>query len=43
MRSSDRCVFRDLKWDVYEPLRESADLAELVGDVRRDPTGIFWG
>jgi hypothetical protein len=37
------CVFRDLKWPAYEPLRESADLAELVAEVQRDPTGIFWG
>ena len=37
------CMFRDLKWRAYEPLRESADLAQLVSEVQRDPTGIFWG
>lgn len=37
------CMFRDLKWRAYEPLRESRDLAELVREVQSDPTGIFWG
>ena len=37
------CMFRDPKWRAYEPLRESADLAQLVSEVQRDPTGIFWG
>ena len=37
------CMFRDLKWRPYEPLRESTDLAELVREVLADPTGIFWG
>jgi hypothetical protein len=37
------CMFRDLKWRAYEPLRESTDLAELVREVLADPTGIFWG
>ena len=47
VKSADRwklfCVFRDLKWHGYEPLPESRELAPLVGEVRRDPTGIFWG
>lgn len=37
------CVFRDLKWHLYEPLPEAPALAPLVEEVRRDPTGIFWG
>jgi hypothetical protein len=37
------CQFRDLKWHSYEPLPESNDLETLVAEVRRDPTGIFWG
>jgi len=37
------CQFRDLKWHGYEPLPEAPDLATLVAEVRRDPTGIFWG
>ena len=37
------CMFRDLKWRAYEPLRESLALADLVREVQTDPTGIFWG
>jgi hypothetical protein len=37
------CVFRDLKWRAYEPLPEAPELERLVDEVRRDPTGIFWG
>jgi hypothetical protein len=37
------CQFRDLKWHSYEPLPEAPDLEALVSEVRRDPTGIFWG
>ncbi len=37
------CMFSDLAWHRYEPLPEAASLAELVEEVRRDPTGIFWG
>ena len=37
------CMFRDLKWHGYEPLPEAPDLATLVAEVKRDPTGIFWG
>lgn len=36
-------MFRDLKWHGYEPLAEATDLASLVAEVRKDPTGIFWG
>lgn len=37
------CMHRDLKWHRYELLPESASLAQLVDEVRRDPSGIFWG
>ena len=37
------CKFRDRKWRGYQPLPESRSLAELVAEVKRDPTGIFWG
>ena len=37
------CMFRDLKWHKYQPLPEADSLRELVAEVRRDPTGIFWG
>ena len=37
------CVERDLKWHGYERMAESPDLAELVAEVRADPTGIFFG
>jgi hypothetical protein len=37
------CMLRDLKWHHYEPLPEAPALANLVQEVRRDPTGIFWG
>ncbi|MCA2988947.1 MAG: DUF3024 domain-containing protein [Gemmatimonas sp.] len=37
------CQFRDLKWRAYEPLPASDDLAELVEELERDPTCIFFG
>jgi len=37
------CQFRDLKWRAYEPLPLSDDLAELVEEMERDPTAIFFG
>lgn len=37
------CLHRDLKWHRYERLPESGSLAELAEEVRRDPSGIFWG
>ena len=37
------CMFSDLKWRGYEPFPEAPDLASLVAEVKRDPTGIFWG
>lgn len=37
------CMLRDLKWHTYEPLPEAPELAPLVEEVHKDPTGIFWG
>jgi hypothetical protein len=37
------CMHRDLRWHRYELLPESDSLAELADEVRRDPSGIFWG
>jgi hypothetical protein len=37
------CMHRDWKWHRYELLPESGSLAALVDEVRRDPSGIFWG
>ena len=37
------CQFRDLKWRAYEPLPHSEDLAELLEEMERDPTAIFFG
>jgi hypothetical protein len=37
------CMHRDWKWHRYALLPESGSLAELVDEVRRDPSGIFWG
>jgi hypothetical protein len=37
------CQFRDLKWRAYSPLPSANSFDELFAEVRRDPTGIFWG
>lgn len=37
------CQMRDLRWHSYAPLPEASDLARLVAEVGRDPTGMFWG
>ena len=37
------CQMSDLRWHSYEPLPEAPYLEQLVAEVRRDPTGIFWG
>lgn len=37
------CMYRDLKWHRYAPLPEAESFREVVAEVRRDPTGIFWG
>jgi hypothetical protein len=37
------CKFRDLKWHTYKPMPEAEELIDLVNEVERDPTNIFWG
>ncbi len=37
------CQFRDVTWHEYEPRPEAGSLDELLAEVDRDPTGIFWG
>jgi len=37
------CKFGDDKWHSYEPMPESPELVDLVNEVDRDPTHIFWG
>ncbi len=34
---------RNLRWHRYTRLRPAKRLAALFAEVRRDPTGIFWG
>jgi hypothetical protein len=31
------------RWHRYELIDPSADIAELLAEVERDPTNIFWG
>ncbi len=37
------CQYRDLRWHEYEPLFEARSFEELLTEVDKDPTGIFWG
>ena len=37
------CQFRDLKWRSYAPRPTAPVFDELFEEVRRDPTGIFFG
>jgi hypothetical protein len=37
------CRDRNAKWHFYHPLKPSAVFDELIREVDRDPTGIFWG
>jgi Txe/YoeB family toxin of Txe-Axe toxin-antitoxin module len=37
------CQYRDLKWHEYQPRPTARSFAELLDEVDRDPTGIFWG
>ena len=37
------CMRRDLKWHGYTPLPQADSVEDLVREVERDPTGIFWG
>lgn len=34
---------RNIRWHRYPPARPVKRLAVLFAEVRRDPTGIFWG
>jgi hypothetical protein len=37
------CADRNEKWHFYDSLDPSADINDLLAEVDRDPTGIFWG
>ncbi len=37
------CRDRNLDWHPYPRVRPARRLASLFAEVRRDPTGIFWG
>lgn len=37
------CRFSDLRWRAYAPFPSAATFDALFDEVRRDPTGIFWG
>jgi hypothetical protein len=34
---------RNGRWNPYEDIPPTADVAELLAEVSEDPTGIFWG
>ena len=33
---------RNLRWHSYEGLEDCRDFLELLREVEKDPTGIFW-
>ena len=37
------CRDRNAKWHLYVPVPPAPEFHELVKEVDRDPTGIFWG
>jgi hypothetical protein len=37
------CFDRNEKWHLYGSMKPSADFDDLLKEVDRDPTGIFWG
>jgi hypothetical protein len=37
------CRDRNSKWHLYQGINATAALEELLAEVDRDPTGIFWG
>ena len=37
------CADRNARWHKYWNIGPSEDLEELVREVDKDPTGIFWG
>jgi hypothetical protein len=34
---------RNLRWHLYDLVPPSSALADLIAEVERDPTAIFWG
>ena len=34
---------RNLRFHRYDHIAPSANVGELIGEIDRDPTGIFWG
>jgi len=37
------CADRNGKWHKYEGLSPTGDIALILKEIDRDPTGIFWG
>ncbi len=37
------CCYRNSKWYLYREIDSSANFDDLLKEVDRDPTGIFWG
>jgi hypothetical protein len=37
------CADRNSKWHLYEPYPKDLDIENLLAEVNRDQTGIFWG
>jgi hypothetical protein len=37
------CADRHSRWMIYGAAAQAHDLRELLDEVDRDPTGIFWG
>ena len=35
--------YRNLRFHRYDRIEPSADVAALIDEIDRDPTGIFWG
>jgi hypothetical protein len=34
---------RNLRFHRYDRIKPSANVSELISEIERDPTGIFWG
>lgn len=34
---------RNSKWHIYDRIQPSTKFQDLLGEVDKDPTGIFWG
>ncbi len=37
------CADRNAKWHLYDEIEPSKNIQDLLKEVDRDPTGIFWG